>query len=194
MTAKNLLRLHEHLKNSHYHIRMQQPDKYTPVPQLIIELGKDAKNRSFYMHITENGSSDTVNTEDGKTVDIVTLRFFVMFPFQIKEKFILDVSRYLFRVNTNCELGNLILRDKERLIVYQYTHLTIGNSINLAAVDIIISIVELLFNTFEEAIEMLASGSKTLKKFEEESYNLLKGSEFKNTSFGKALNKSNLKS
>ncbi len=136
------------------------------------------------MHVTEQPSSGMTNTVGGEVLDIVTLRFFVMFPFQIKEECIPDLARYLFRINSNCELGNLILRDKERLIVYQYSHLKIGNVINATVADIVIAMVELLFDTFENAIEMLAAGSKTLQKLEEEAYDILRGSELKNTQFG----------
>ncbi|MBM7072279.1 hypothetical protein JQC92_09590 [Shewanella sp. 202IG2-18] len=193
MNTNNLNQLQHYVRKSGLKAKLQQPNKYTPVPQLIIDLGKDYKKRALYLHITEQISSGMVNSAAGKAIDVTTLRFFVMFPFQIKEAHTEDVCRYLFRINTNCELGNLVLRDKERLIVYQYSHLTIGNVIDAAAVDIVISIVELLFNTFEEAIEMLASGAKSLKKFEEESYQLLKGSEFNNTQFSKILKKSKFK-
>ena len=188
--SNNLMRLKRHLSKHGYKLNLQQPNKHTPVPQLILELGEDAKGRQRFMHITEQHSSEVVSAVTHKAVEIVSLRFFVMFPFQIKEEYMLDLCRYLFRINTNCELGNLILRDKERLIVYQYTHLNVGSAINLSAIDVIIGTITFLLNTFEEAIEMLASGAISLKKFEEESYQLLKGSEFMNTPFAETLKKS----
>ncbi len=188
--SNNLTRLQSHLKKNGRKLRLQQPNKHTPVPQLILELGKDAKGRARFMHITERCSSGVTSAVTHKPVDTVSLRFFVMFPFQIREEYMFDLGRYLFRINTNCELGNLILRDKERLIVFQYTHLSAGSAVNLSAVDIIIGTVTFLLNTFEEAIEMLAGGAVSLKKFEEESYKLLRGDEFMNTPFADALKKS----
>ena len=186
----NLIRLQRHLKKHGYKLKLQQPNKHTPVPQLILELGKDKKGRERCLHITEQYSSGITNTITKKTQDIVSLRFFLMFPFQLNQAYMSDLSRYLFRVNTSCELGNIILRDKENLIVYQYTHLNVGRTVNLAAIDIIIGTVTFLLNTFEETIEMLASGTISLKQFEQESYNLLKGSEFENTPFSETLKKS----
>lgn len=105
------------------------------------------------------------------------MQLFLLFPFQIEEKAVSEVSRLILSVNAGFDLASFGMMEGARLLYYRYTHAFEGRcSENVLKAHI--DSLHLLLETFQSSFEAVSQGKKTIEQLQAETKEKILAQEF----------------
>ncbi len=138
-----------------------------PMPQLLVHLGLDSKERErTLMIITDEPEPETgLNGKEHATIQpISTIQFTVPLPFNFTDDTHHDVLSIVCFINSMVELPGFEIEEMEDSVHFRYVLITQINSITPVLINSVISAITLLLDLFSDLLEKVALGEATFEE------------------------------
>lgn len=159
---KNLI---EHLR---YKCQILECSERIPIDQLIVELDRDAQDRSRFLVIRaanqELSSQDALFGINSSPRNYQELQFIVTLPFFVKDEKIFEISRLILLLNKGIELPGFELSEVDHLIYYRYALIVPEDDLDERILLSLIGMIQLLLEAFTEIFEAVATSGLTFRE------------------------------
>ncbi len=104
------------------------------------------------------------------------LQFFILFPFQVRDKCFDPMARLIMSINATFDLGGFGIIERDHLVYYRYMYVweTFSQEVLETFFDSIVFLVE----TFAPGLKAVALGQKTVEQLQYEAKNEILKQEF----------------
>lgn len=166
MIQLSLESLKKFFLNEGYEAQVEAKTDISP-EQLVILFGRDTDGHDLLLHLS-------LLEEEG----MYFLQFYTLFPYEIHENALNEMSRVVLSINASFDLANFGMIEGSKLFYYRYIHISERDALSEDVLRAITDSLSLLFETFLPSLTSVASGEKTVEDLQKETKEAIRKQEF----------------
>ncbi|CCB89453.1 type III secretion system chaperone family protein [Simkania negevensis] len=160
----HLTAIQNFFSDSGFETHLEGASEETPFDQLFVSLGRDEEMRDLTLQVRLYDQILPEGAHRNELSHPRFLDFFLVLPFEVKNKAFPEAARMVSLVNKVTLLPGFMLSETDHLLYYRYIYPSLSEEFLPANLEMILSTILYQVETFAKPLEEVAKGSKSYEE------------------------------